>query len=240
MLRKIITLVSILLFIANIAVAAKLYSRYKIQTQTLIFVGDSMTANLGNFDELKGYLKEYYPNTTFQLLNYGFGATSILTVPDRLEKESNYLGKTYQPINDIPFNKIFIESFGNNPLSDHPLEEGLKLQNQALDKIITSIIKKHPKSSIVFIATVAPNRDRYAEGIVNLTTEVRRKWADERIAYIRNHIKYAKSHNIPLINIYEKSIGNADYISTNDFIHPSPTGIYFISEQLAKFIKGNP
>jgi len=229
MLKKIIILISILLFIAN----------FRTQNLTYVFVGDSMTANLGNFDELRNYLKEYYPNITFQLLNYGFGATNILSVQDRLEKDSSHSGRLFQAINDIPFNKIFIESFGNNPLSDHPLEEGLKLQTQALDKIIGTIIKKHPKSSIVFIATVAPNKDRYAEGVVNLTTEKRREWAKEREAYIKNHIKYAKSKNIPLINIYEKSLGNTDYISTNDFIHPSPTGIYFISKEIAKFLNKN-
>lgn len=237
MFRKIIIFSSIFLFIANVIVAVKVYSRFRTQNLTYVFVGDSMTAYLGNFDEFKGYLKQYYPNTTFNILNYGFSSTNILSVQERLEKDSSYLGRDYQAINEIPFNKIFIESFGNNPLSEHPLEEGLKLQTQALDNIIKSITKKHPKSSIVFIATVAPNKDRYGEGVVNLTTEERRKWAAEREAYIKNHIKYAKSHKIPLINIYEKS--NVDHINTNDFIHPSPTGIYFISEQIAKFLKTN-
>ena len=91
------------------------------------------------------------------------------------------------------------------------------------------------------MATIAPVRDRYAEGVVNLTTEKRQQWADERISYIKNHIDYAKSHNIPLINIYEKSLdkegsGNIDYVNTNDFIHPSPTGVYFISEEIARFL----
>lgn len=236
MFKKIIILITIFLFIFDLILALEAYSRFKVQTKTYVFVGDSMTANLGNFDELKAYLKQYYPNTTFQLLNYGFSSTNILSVQDRLDKNNNYLGRTFQAINDIQFDKIFIESFGNNPLSDHPLDEGLKLQTEALDNIVRAIVKKHKRSSIIFIATVAPVRDRYGEGVVNLTTEVRQKWAAEREAYIKNHIQYAKSHKIPLINIYEKSLGNTDYISTNDFIHPSPTGIYFISEQIARFL----
>lgn len=208
---------------------------------TIVFVGDSMTEYLGNFDELRGYLKNYYPNKNFLLLNYGFGSTNILSVEDRLEKESSHSGRAFQAINDIPFDLVLIESFGHNPLSDHSLEEGLKLQNKALDKIIASITQKHPKSSIVFIATIAPNQERYGEGVVNLTTEKRGEWAKERIAYIKNHIAYAKSHNIPLINIYEKSLdqngsGNIDYVNSNDFIHPSPTGVYFISNEIAKFL----
>lgn len=219
-------------------------SKAKNSNLTFVFVGDSMTEYLGNFDELKGYLKKYYPSNSFLLLNYGFSSTNILSVQDRLEKESSHSGRAFQAISDIPFDLIFIESFGHNPLSAYPLKEGLKLQDQALDKIVKIILQKHPKTSIVFIATISPHKERYAEGVVNLTTDKRKEWAQERIAYIKNHIKYAKSHKIPLINIFEKSLdkdgsGNIDYVNTNDFIHPSPTGIYFISEQIANFLNEN-
>lgn len=211
---------------------------------TIVFVGDSMTEYLGNFDELRGYFKKHYPDKEFLLLNYGFGSTNILSVPDRLEKASDHAGRIFQAINDIPFDLILIESFGHNPLSEHPLEEGLKMQTETLDKIITIITQKHPKSSIIFVATIAPNKNRYAEGSVNLTDDKRRQWAEERVAYIKNHIEYAKNQNIPLINIYEASLdesgtGNINYINSNDFIHPSPTGVYFISEQIAKFLYKN-
>lgn len=211
---------------------------------TIVFIGDSMTEYLGNFDELRAYLKKYYPKKEFLLLNYGFGATNILSVPQRLEQESSHSGRVFQAVNDIVFDLVIIESFGHNPLSGYTLSEGLKLQEQTLDKIVTSIGKKHPKSKIVFMATIAPNRERYGEGVVNLTTPKRAEWADERSQYIKNHISYAKKHKIPLINIYEASLdkagsGNVDYINSNDFIHPSPTGIYFISETIAKFIYNN-
>ena len=203
-----------------------------------------MTEYLGNFDELRGYLKSYYPDKKFLLLNYGFSSTNILSLNQRIETESSHSGRVFQPINDIPFDLILIESFGHNPLSEYSLQEGLKLQKESLDKIIASVAQKHPKSSIIFIATIAPNKDRYAEGVVNLTTEKRQEWAAERVAYIKNHIQYAKSHHIPLINIYEKSLdkdgtGNIDYINSKDFIHPSPTGVYFISEEIAKFLYSN-
>lgn len=211
---------------------------------TIVFLGDSMTEYLGNFDELRAYLKNYYPNKNFLLLNYGFSATNILSVQERLENDSTHSGRIFQAINNIPFDLIIIESFGHNPLSEHPLEEGLRLQSEALDKIVASITQKHPRSSIIFMATIAPNKQRYAEGVVNLTSEQRAEWAAERAAYIKNHIDYAKSHNIPLVNIYEKSLdkdgtGNVDYINSNDFIHPSPTGVYFISEEIAKFLYKN-
>lgn len=200
-----------------------------------------MTEYLGNFDELSTGLARFYPKKTFLLLNYGFGSTNILSVQDRLEKPSTHSGRIFQPVNDIPFDYIFIESFGNNPLSQFPLDEGLQKQTQALDQIIETITLKHPKSSIIFIATVAPIRKRYGEGVVNLLPEQRQAWADERIAYIKNHLQYAASHHIPVVNIFEASLtsdgsGNIDYINTNDFIHPSPTGIRYINEEIARFV----
>jgi len=211
---------------------------------TVVFVGDSMTEYLGNFDELRGYLKNYYPEKKFLLLNYGFSSTNILSVQERLEKDSTHSGRIFQAINDIPFDLILIESFGHNPLSQYSLNDGLKKQQEALDKIVETISKKHRKSSIIFVSTIAPNKDYYGLGAVNLTPEQRQQWVSERIAYIKNHIQYANSHNILLINIYEKSLddkgtGNIDYVSSNDFIHPSPTGVYFISEQIVKYLYEN-
>jgi len=233
----------ILTCVACIIIIFLIYKRMP-NNPTIVFLGDSMTEYLGNFDELRAYLKNYYPNKNFLLLNYGFSSTNILSVQERLESDSTHSGRIFQAINNIPFDLIIIESFGHNPLSGHPLEEGLRLQREALDKIVAIITQKHPRSSIVFMATIAPNKERYAEGVVNLTTEKRQQWAEERISYIKNHINYAKSHNIPLINIYGKSLdqngtGNIDYINSNDFIHPSSTGIYFISEEIAKFLYKN-
>lgn len=224
-----------------VVISVLVYQTLPQPVPTLVFVGDSMTEYLGNFDELRNDLKKYFPDKKFLLLNYGFSSTNILSVQDRLDRESSHSGRVFQAINDIPFDLIFIESFGHNPLSQYSLEEGLRLQDNALDKIMETILKKHPRKSIVFVATIAPHQDRYAEGVVNLTTDKRKEWARERAAYIQNHIEYAKSRRIPLINIYEKSLsqgggGNIDYINTNDFIHPSPTGIYFISEEIAKFL----
>lgn len=66
----------------------------------------------------------------FLFLNYGFSSTNILSVQERLEKDSTHSGRIFQAVNSIPFELILIESFGHNPLSDHPLEEGLRLQTR--------------------------------------------------------------------------------------------------------------
>lgn len=219
---------------------------------TIILVGDSLTQYLGdNTEFLRKHLKTYYgdENATpkgkvFGIFNYGFGSTNILSLQDVLENETSFMGQGFQAILKREFDLILIESFANNPLSQFPLEEGLKKTNEALDKAVRSINEKHPNSVIAFVATIAPVRNRYGEGAVVLSPEKRREWADERIAYFKNHIQYAKAHNIPLINIYEKSLtkegdGNIDYINTNDFIHPSPKGVDFISKEIADWIYNN-
>ena len=203
------------------------------QSYTIALIGDSMTQFLGDGTDLKKDLKKLYPGKDFSILNFAAGSTSILTVPERLNKDI---------LNTKP-EIIILESFGNNPLSDLPLDQGLKKQQQALDQIIQIIKEKNPQTVLIFMATVSPSRERYGEGVVNLTTEKRRAWADERIAYIKNHIKYAKDHEIPLINIYEKTKGNGDgnidYINSVDFIHPSPTGILLISSEIADYLYKN-
>lgn len=213
------------------------------QDLTIVMIGDSMTERLGNSDEIRADLKKYNPDKSVEILNYGFGSTNILSVAERLEKDT-FFQRTFRPILDIDFDLVLIESFGHNPLSQFPLEEGLQKQTETLDQIVSTIKSEIPQAKIIFISTIAPSRYHYAEYTVDLTPEKRAAWADERIAYIKNHMNYAKSHNIPLIDIYSESLNsdgelNLDYVLSTDYIHPSPNGIYLISDEIAKFLYEN-
>ncbi len=119
----------------------------------------------------------------------------------------------------------------------------MKIQTQTLDKIVSLIKNSNPRAVIVFVATIAPNSKKYGEGQVELSPEKRAEWAAERTAYIKNHIAYAQSHNIPLVNVYQKSLlngdGNLEYLDKANYIHPSPSGVYFISHEIADFIYQN-
>jgi len=62
--------------------------------------------------------------------------------------------------------------------------------------------------------------------------------------YIKNHMAYAQTHKIPLIDIYNKSLtptgdGNLAYINPIDHIHPSFKGAEFISDEIANYIYDN-
>lgn len=209
---------------------------------TLVLVGDSMTQALGNCDELKDFLVKFYVEKSFECLNYGFGSTNILSLQDRLEKET-FFNRSFRPITHIDFELILLESFGHNPLSEYSLEEGLKKHTESLNKAILTLRETNPRAKVVFIATLAPSKKYYAQNQRELSQTEREKWAEERIAYIQNHISFAKNNNIPLINVFEKSLKGSDvnleYISKNDYIHPSPKGVIFISRQIANFIYQN-
>lgn len=203
---------------------------------TVVLLGDSMTERLGNSDELKGYLSEKYPNKTFEILNYGYGATNILSVKDRVLNPTDHF-RDYAAIKDIDYDLIIIESFANNPLSDYPVAQGLQIQNQAMDEVVSILKQNNPKGKIAFLATIAPNKENYVKTSRDLSEEVRKQWVEERNRYYENHIKYAQDHNIPLINVYKESQdifgdGKMIYVDDKDFIHPSPLGVIFISQKI--------
>lgn len=212
---------------------------------TIILVGDSMTKALGpNSDKLREFLAQYYPDKVFGIFNYGFAATNVLSLQERLENVSLYEGVSFPAILDREFDLIIIESFGHNPLSQFSLTEGLRVQNQTLEKAVRSLLATHPNSIIVFLATIAPSRAFYAQGAVELSEEQRRSWAEERIAYIKNHLDYAQEHQIPLINVFETSLddlgeANLAYIDQGDYIHPSKAGVALISWEIARYIFEN-
>jgi len=211
---------------------------------TIIFVGDSMIDSLGeNFDYLKQDLEDYYPRTVFGLFNYGYGATNILSLDKRLNLKTTYNGKANKAILERELDIIIIGSFGHNPLSEMPLEDGLRKQVEILDEVVLQLVVEKPNTLIIFLSEFAPSEDNYARGVVDLSSEQRSIWVRERKAYIENHIDYAKNHNIPLINVYEESMVNGDvdldYINKDNYIHPSSTGLIFMSEAIADFLYKN-
>jgi lysophospholipase L1-like esterase len=215
----------------------------------LIFMlGDSMTHALGphggTFNEFMN--EKYKPHGRSILIdNYARSSTSILTIKEAMTTETTYWDSTFKPLLEQKFDLILIESFGYNPMSQFSLEEGLKKQTEILTETMKTLQTDHPEAAVVFVATIAPNKEHYAEKVLlELTTEDRVKQAEERIAYIKNHMDYAKAHSIPLINIYEKSLtetgdGDLAYINPDDYIHPSFAGVDFIGRELTSFIYDN-
>jgi len=210
-----------------------------------ILVGDSMVAALGlNAEPLRQALLLYYPDHEFVNYNYGFPSTNILSLPDRLSIETTSQGRNYQSILSQGFDLIIIESFAYNPLSEMSLLDGLEKQNEVLENTVLELIRKHPESAIAFLTTIAPNKDLFVKNVYDLSDAERLLWVEERVAYIKNHIRFAKDKNIPLIDVYKQSLtetgdGDIKYINPDDNIHPSNEGVDLIVKTIAQFIYDN-
>lgn len=215
---------------------------------TIFLVGDSMTHALGpHGGTFNGYANDLYKphNQGILIDNYASGSTNILTLKEAMTTKATYWDSSFEPLLSRDFDLIMIESFGYNPLSDFTLEEGKKKQNEILTEVMTILTNTHPDSAVVFVATISPNKEKYALPVNPYTSLAERtSQVEERIGYIKNHIDYANAHNIPLVNIFEKSLnaqgdGDLKYINPNDGIHPSFAGVDFIGHELANFIYNN-
>src|SRR3989338_3839736 len=201
----------------------------------IAMIGDSMTAALGPHggglsDHMNSLYKENAEDPQRIIIDNYATSSSILAVNDQLTQKVTIDPYTLGPLLSQNYDLILVESYGYNPLSQFGIEEGIKRQNQALDSLMKTLITSYPNTAIVFIATIAPNLENYAKATQpNYSAEERKKGAEERMSYIKNHIQYAAAHNIPLINIYQKSLvnedGNLAYINPTDDIHPSFAGV---------------
>jgi len=216
----------------------------KGQSYRIIIVGDSIVNSLGlNANVLREDLIKYYPDSEFVTYNYGYPSTNILTLYQRLTQITNDGIKDNPAILTQQFELIIIESFGNNPLSQFSLAEGLQKQNDELERSVNAILAQKPNAALAFLTPIALDQINYARGSRDLSPAVRREWVAERVAYIDNHRKFAQKLGIPVIDVYKASLkpdGTVDrsYIS-DDFIHPSKKGIELISQTIADYIFNN-
>lgn len=207
---------------------------------TIFFVGDSMTLNLGPHPFRFSNMMNAAYDQSFIIDNYAQGSTSVLQLEELLHKAIDVDGLHMEAPMERDFDLLIIESFGHNPLSQFPLPEGLEKQTETLDQVMTEIVESHPQALVLFLATIGPDEKNYALNKVNLSPELRTNYARERKQYIENFIRYAQDHNIPLIDVYHKSL-NPDgslkrELVSNDNIHPSQVGIEYIQEEVARFV----
>lgn len=210
----------------------------------IYLIGDSMTHALGprggRFTEV---LSDAYPDTFFEVSNYAVAGQNI-------ESLDAYLHKTVSPAPDMSLNPIYdgdpqviiLESFGYNPLSHLGLEGGLARQAEVLTQLMEKLTQRFPNSVILFLSTIAPDRDTYGRKVLKSSIEGSREQADERISYIKNHSQFATDHNIPLINVYQDSLdttgdGDTKYINPDDNIHPSAEGLELMSQTMTRRIQ---
>lgn len=215
----------------------------KNRSYRMVIVGDSIVQTLGaNANGLREALIERYPQNEFVTYNYGFGATNVLSLVDRLTTRTTFDGAEYVPILKQGFELIIIESFGYNPLSELALEDGLAAQEAELERAVQLILTTKPGVALAFMTPPALGA-HFAAGTYDLSDEVRREWIDERLAYIANHKQFAQARGIPIIDVFAASLGTdgqvrPEYVSA-DNIHPSKAGVALMETEIADYILEN-
>lgn len=209
---------------------AKISSNQPVRIGVL---GDSMIATLDeNMPQLAKSLAKYFPNTKFNLLNFGASSTTIEQAVSRLP----------QLISQKP-DIIVVESFAYNNFGN--TQAGYDRQWLALGAITSEIKQKLPNTKIVLAATIAPNSVVYANGISNLNLNSLDKAERTKTIrlYLQNLINFAQSQGYPLADTYHLSLsqdeGMTNLISTTDHLHPSDYGKEVFCDTLADTIAKN-
>jgi lysophospholipase L1-like esterase len=210
----------------------------------IAFLGDSMIDTLGDLAKTRNLLNEKYPDTVFELLNYGVGATNIEYGVKRITENYEYLGLKIPALVAQKPDIVFLESFGYNPFP-RGIEE-LDRQWLSIAAAIQTLKNNITDVKIILMATIAPNSQVFAKGApgINMDEIQRQAYTNTIKRYIENLIAYAKSQNYNLADVYHPSLtetgnGNPDYINTSDHIHYSPAGINLASKIIADSIIQN-
>ncbi|KKS80270.1 MAG: hypothetical protein UV54_C0011G0002 [Candidatus Beckwithbacteria bacterium GW2011_GWA2_43_10] len=221
--------------------AEKTNTRLKGEYRIAI-LGDSMVDTAGTgFFGLEKRLNDYYSQTDVKIFNYGAGATDLEYGLFRLTNDYQYLGKTVPALLKVEPDIVIVESMAYNHWSD--TKEDLDRQWLTMGKIVDTI-KKDSAAEVVFLTTIAPNTKVYAKNIdgLNLTEEDRLNRVKTVRMYIKNMINFSGSQGVPLINIYQASLGaggegKLKYIS-EDGLHLSEQGHKLTAEMIFDYLKG--
>lgn len=213
------------------------------QVVNLALLGDSMIDTLGtNPQSLISMLKSYYPTVKFNIYNYGVGSKTIEDGLNYLSVPLKYKDRNYPSLLELQPDILVVESFAYNNFGN--TQEGFNRHWQALVKITDTVKKKLPLTKLIFTNTLAPNSVVFANGSgINYTALEKLERTKTITLYLQRTASFSKAVNLPLANVYEKSLLNGDgqtsLIDTKDHIHPNSTGADFFSAILAKTIWDN-
>jgi len=200
---------------------------------TIALLGDSMIDTLGTeLNHLQNSLSEIYPQTKFNLINFGQGGNNV-------EDGFKRLPLLFPKRPDI----VVIESFAYNNFGNS--SDGLNRHWLGLESLVNSLKSNLPQTKILLAATIAPNSVIFANGIKDAHFSALEKIEKSNTIklYLENLIAFSASAKLPLADAYHPSLvsseGNRNFISTTDNLHPSDYGNQFFCQTLARAISDN-
>lgn len=211
----------------------------KKSSYSIAIFGDSMVDTMGEkLEYLQETLSKKYPQTKFNLYNYGIGGQNVEQGLARFESSFVNRERQYLPLPALAPDVLIIGSFAYNPFPTHDRNRHYSLLRDLIAKA------KNVSSNIYLLAEIAPLKTGFGKGKngVNMSENVAFEHATHIIEQLDDVINLSKEQNISLINVYYESrvdgyYGNPYFVNPDDGIHPSVAGHYFTAESIAEKIK---
>jgi hypothetical protein len=199
---------------------------------SIALLGDSMIETMDT-NILNNSILKYYPNNTFDIVNFGSPSQTIEYGKKRLENE----------IVPLKPDIIVLESFAYNNFGN--TEEGINRHWLELGAITTIIKNKLPKTKIILATTICPNPIVFGNGSEFRFSSMEKQEKVKTInLYLQNTINFATSQKFIISDTYSISCdklsqGLPELISIQDNIHPSELGKQLFADTLSQTIYKN-
>lgn len=203
--------------------------------------GDSMVDTSGEVLEyLEHELTDRYPETRFNLYNYGMGSNNAEDGLDRWAKPFHHMDRNYPPITEIDPDIIIMGSFAYNVFTPHDRNRHWLALTELIQK--AQIISP----DVYVMAEIAPLRRGFGFGPNGVNWDPTTAYAHTGniIEQLKNAIGLADTLDVPLIDAYTPSLddegreeGTRKYVNPSDGIHPSVAGHQFIAEIIVDTIE---
>lgn len=211
----------------------------KKSSYTIAVFGDSMVDTMGEkLEYLQETLTKKYPQTKFNLYNYGIGGQNVEQGLARFESSFVNRERNFPPLPGLSPDVLIIGSFAYNPFSIHDRNKHYSLLRELIAKA------KNVSSNVYLLAEIAPLKSGFGKGKngVNMTESVAFEHASHIVEQLDDVINLSKEENIPLVNVYyesrvDGSFGDSYFVNKDDGIHPSVAGHYFTAESIVEKIK---
>ena len=211
----------------------------KNASYTIAIFGDSMVDTMGEkLEYLQKNLSDKYPQTKFNLYNYGIGGQNIEQGLARFESSFVNRERQYPPIPVLLPDVLIIGSFAYNPFPTHDRNKHYALLKDLIIKA------RNVSPNIYLLAEIAPLKIGFGKGKngVNMEESVAFTHASHIVEQLDDVINLSNEENIPLINVYyesrsDGSFGNPYLVNSDDGIHPSEAGHNFTAESIVEKIK---
>jgi len=207
---------------------------------TIAVYGDSMEDTMGEVLEyLEHELTARYPDTKFNLYNYGMGSNNVLDGMARFNRPFVYQDRDYRSLKDIKPDIIIMGSFGYNVLTPHDRNAHWL----GLTRLVEEAEKITP--TVYMLAEIAPKRRGFGFGPngVNWEPATAFEHTGKIMEQLENAIGLSSALHVPLIDAYTPSLqenkreGKSELINPSDGIHPSVEGHEFTAKIIADTIQ---